>query len=49
MSGFTERMIDDGFTEPQAYMDYLENEADNQMNNQIDEWDYFDNDEVDEW
>ena len=27
MSAFTDRMIDDGFTDPQAYMDYLEDRA----------------------
>ena len=31
MSGFTSRMIEDGFTDAQEYMDYLEMQVDNSI------------------
>jgi hypothetical protein len=48
VSGFTDRMIDDGFTDPQSYMDYLEDEAMNNCDNQMSiEDDYFETDDFD--
>lgn len=40
MSGFTDRMIDDGYTDPQEYMEYLEDEATKYYENQMNYEDY---------
>jgi len=48
MSGFTDRMIEDGFTDAQEYMDYLEMQVDNSDYDQSGDNDYLGWDDVDE-
>lgn len=38
MGGFTDMMLNDGFSDPQEYMDYLENIAEDQMQAELDDY-----------
>jgi len=51
MSGFTDRMIEDGFTDAQEYMDYLEMQVDNSTYDQLEDDDYlgWDGEVENEW
>lgn len=40
MSGFTDWMIDDGFSDPQEYMDYLDSKLDDDSNRMQQDSDY---------
>jgi len=43
MSGFSDSMIDDGFSDPQEYLDYL---CENALNNSEGDYYYRNNDEL---
>lgn len=49
MSGFTDMMIDDGFSDPQDYMDYLEDRAMQQMDRDYYEEENYSNSDEDDY